>query len=140
LEITETALMDSPGEAAELLRNLRKYGIKVYLDVFGTGYSSLSHLHTLPVDALKIDRSFVDGLGSDPDDSAIVEAVIRMAQTLDLDVVAEGVETQEQLAQLERLSCRLAQGYLFSRPLPASELWRLLSDGLSPAPPDRPRP
>lgn len=125
LEITETALMDSPGEAAELLRNLRKYGIKVYLDDFGTGYSSLSHLHTLPVDALKIDRSFVSCLALH-DRPAIVESILALARTLKTSVVAEGVETPAQANELERLGCTHAQGYLFSRALSAQTVERLL--------------
>ena len=91
LEITETALMDSPNEAAELLRELREFGVKIYLDDFGTGYSSLSHLHKLPVDALKIDRSFVKSLLL-PDRPAIVESILALARTLNTSVVAEGIE------------------------------------------------
>jgi diguanylate cyclase (GGDEF)-like protein/PAS domain S-box-containing protein len=125
LEITETALMDSPGEAAELLRNLRKYGIKVYLDDFGTGYSSLSHLHTLPVAALKVDRSFVSCLALH-DRPAIVESILALARTLKTSVVAEGVETPAQANELERLGCTHAQGYLFSRALSAQTVERLL--------------
>jgi len=116
LEITETALMDSPDEAAELLRELRKYGIKVYLDDFGTGYSSLSHLHTLPVDALKIDRSFVKSLLLH-DRPAIVESILALARTLKTSVVAEGIETPLQAGELERLGCTHAQGFLFARAL-----------------------
>jgi EAL domain-containing protein (putative c-di-GMP-specific phosphodiesterase class I) len=125
LEITETALMDSPAEAADLLRNLRKYGVKVYLDDFGTGYSSLSHLHTLPVDALKIDRSFVRSLALH-DRPAIVESILALARTLKTSVVAEGVETPAEASELERLGCTHAQGYLFSRALSAQTVERLL--------------
>jgi EAL domain-containing protein (putative c-di-GMP-specific phosphodiesterase class I) len=116
LEITETALMDSPHTAAEVLRELRKFGVKIYLDDFGTGYSSLSHLHTLPVDALKIDRSFVRSLQL-PDRPAIVESILALARTLNTSVVAEGIESDQQARELERLGCTHAQGYLFSRPL-----------------------
>ena len=91
LEITETALMDSPNVAAKLLRELREFGVKIYLDDFGTGYSSLSHLHKLPVDALKIDRSFVKSLLL-PDRPAIVESILALARTLNTSVVAEGIE------------------------------------------------
>ena len=125
LEITETALMDNPGEAAELLRELRKYGIKVYLDDFGTGYSSLSHLHTLPVDALKIDRSFVKSLLLH-DRPAIVESILALARTLNTSVVAEGIETPVQAYELERLGCTHAQGFLFSRALSAQAVETLL--------------
>ena len=116
LEITETALMDSPQAAAKLLRELREFGVKIYLDDFGTGYSSLSHLHKLPVDALKVDRSFVNSLLL-PDRPAIVESILALARTLKTGVVAEGVESDVQACELERLGCTHAQGYLFSRPL-----------------------
>ena len=116
LEITETALMDNPASAAELLTRLRDFGAKIYLDDFGTGYSSLSHLHKLPVDALKIDRSFVRSLVL-ADRPAIVESILALARTLNTSVVAEGIETDHQAIELERLGCTHAQGYLFSRPL-----------------------
>jgi len=116
LEITETALMDSPTVAAKLLQELRDFGVKIYLDDFGTGYSSLSHLHKLPVDALKIDRSFVTSL-SLPDRPAIVESILALARTLNTSVVAEGIETEVQARELTRLGCTHAQGYLFSRPV-----------------------
>jgi diguanylate cyclase (GGDEF)-like protein/PAS domain S-box-containing protein len=116
IEITETALLDSPATAAELLRELRDFGVKIYLDDFGTGYSSLSHLHKLPVDALKIDRSFVKSLLL-PDRPAIVESVLALARTLNTSVVAEGIETERQARELERLGCTHAQGFLFSKPL-----------------------
>jgi diguanylate cyclase (GGDEF)-like protein/PAS domain S-box-containing protein len=116
VEITETALLDSPGEAADVLRELRDFGVKVYLDDFGTGYSSLSHLHKLPVDALKIDRSFVNSLLI-PGRPAIVESILALARTLNTSVVAEGIESDVQARELVRLGCTHAQGYLFSRPL-----------------------
>ena len=119
LEITETALMDSPTAAAGLLRELREFGVKIYLDDFGTGYSSLSHLHRLPVDALKIDRSFVKSLGL-PDRPLIVESILALARTMNTSVVAEGIETDVQAQELERLGCTHAQGFLFSRPIPAA--------------------
>src|SRR5262249_8641651 len=116
LEITETALMDSPTVAAKLLSELREFGVKIYLDDFGTGYSSLSHLHKLPVDTLKIDRSFVRSLAL-PDRPAIVESILALARTLNTSVVAEGIESDDQARELERLGCTHAQGFLFSRPL-----------------------
>jgi diguanylate cyclase (GGDEF)-like protein len=116
LEITETAIMDSPAEAARMLQQLRDLGVMIYLDDFGTGYSSLSHLHKLPVDALKIDRSFVSSLLL-PERPAIVESILALARTLDTSVVAEGIENDEQAEELERLGCTHAQGFLFSRPL-----------------------
>ncbi len=125
LEITETTVMDSPATVAELLRDLRDFGVKVYLDDFGTGYSSLSHLHKLPVDALKIDSSFVKSLLLD-DRPAIVESILALARTLDTSVVAEGVESHVQARELQRLGCRQAQGYFFSPPLPMRAVEELL--------------
>ena len=126
IEITETALMDSPTEAAKLLCQLREFGAKVYLDDFGCGYSSLSHLATLPVDALKIDRSFVKSLLL-PDRPAIVESILALARTLNTSVVAEGVEHEAQGRELERLGCTHAQGFLFSRPLTPSAAEALIA-------------
>jgi diguanylate cyclase (GGDEF)-like protein len=126
LEITETALMDAPQVAAEVLRELREFGVKIYLDDFGTGYSSLSHLHKLPVDALKIDRSFVRGLLLE-DRPAIVESILALARTLQTAVVAEGVEEERQARELERLGCVQAQGFFFSRPVPAVQAEQLLA-------------
>jgi diguanylate cyclase (GGDEF)-like protein/PAS domain S-box-containing protein len=119
LEITETALMDSPNQAAKLLCELREFGAKIYLDDFGCGYSSLSHLAKLPVDALKIDRSFVKNLLV-PDRPAIVESILALARTLNTGVVAEGIEHESQGRELERLGCTHAQGFLFSRPVSAT--------------------
>ncbi len=95
------------------------------VDDFGTGYSSLSYLKRLPIDTLKIDGSFVDGLGTDPHDTSIVRAIISLGHALDLDLIAEGVETETQLAELARLGCDLAQGFHWSRPLPPDEFFRL---------------
>jgi diguanylate cyclase (GGDEF)-like protein/PAS domain S-box-containing protein len=125
LEITETALMDNPRVAAGVLKELRDFGVKIYLDDFGTGYSSLSHLHKLPVDALKIDRSFVKSLLL-PDRPAMVESILALARTLKTSVVAEGVESDVQWRELERLGCTHAQGYLFSRPLSTRAVVELL--------------
>jgi diguanylate cyclase (GGDEF)-like protein/PAS domain S-box-containing protein len=127
LEITETTLMGSPYMAAEHLRELRDFGVKVYLDDFGTGYSSLSHLHKLPVDALKIDRSFVRSLLL-PERPAIVESILALARTLKTGVVAEGVESAMQAQELKRLGCRHAQGYFFSPPLSSPRVEQLLAD------------
>jgi diguanylate cyclase (GGDEF)-like protein/PAS domain S-box-containing protein len=134
LEITETALLDAPQQAARVLSGLREFGVKIYLDDFGTGYSSLSHLHRLPVDALKIDRSFVRGLTLD-DRPAIVESILALARTLHTNVVAEGVEDEKQADELERLGCQLAQGFLFSRPQPAAVIEELLEQGQPLGPP-----
>jgi diguanylate cyclase (GGDEF)-like protein len=126
LEITETTLMGSPNMAAEALRELRDFGVKVYLDDFGTGYSSLSHLHKLPVDALKIDRSFVRSLLL-PERPAIVESILALARTLNTGVVAEGVESDLQAQELKRLGCRHAQGYYFSPPLSSPRVEQMLA-------------
>jgi diguanylate cyclase (GGDEF)-like protein/PAS domain S-box-containing protein len=125
IEITETALMDSPNQAAGVLQELRKFGVKIYLDDFGTGYSSLSHLHKLPVDALKIDRSFVRSLLL-PDRPAIVESILALARTLETNVVAEGVESDLQARELERLGCWQAQGFYFAPPLTPPAVEELL--------------
>ena len=125
LEITETALMENPKIAAGMLRELRDFGVKIYLDDFGTGYSSLSHLHKLPVDALKIDRSFVNSLLRS--DRPIVESILALARTLNTSVVAEGIESDAQAMELERLGCTHAQGYLFSRPIPAEAVEAMLT-------------
>ena len=127
LEITETTLMGSPYVAAEHLRELRDFGVKVYLDDFGTGYSSLSHLHKLPVDALKIDRSFVRSLLL-PERPAIVESILALARTLKTGVVAEGVESAMQAQELRRLGCRHAQGYFFSPPISSPRVEQMLAD------------
>jgi diguanylate cyclase (GGDEF)-like protein/PAS domain S-box-containing protein len=126
VEITETTLMDSPHAAAELLRDLRNFGVKIYLDDFGTGFSSLSHLHRLPVDALKIDRSFVMSL-LHTDRPAIVESVLALARTLSTSVVAEGVENDVQARELLRLGCPQAQGFFFSPPLSARSAEQMLA-------------
>ena len=129
IEITETALMTDPDEAVRVLKQLRDFGVKIYLDDFGTGYSSLSHLHNLPVDALKIDRSFVESLFL-PHRPAIVESIMALARTLHTSVVAEGIETEAQARELERLGCTRAQGYLFSRAVPPAAAEAIVRSGL----------
>ena len=127
LEITETAVMADAEISLEVLEKLRSLGVGLAIDDFGTGYSSLSYLKRFPVDVVKIDRSFVDGLGNDPDDTAIVQAIMVLAGALGLNVTAEGVETEVQLAELIRLGCSRVQGYLFARPGPPHELGRRLA-------------
>jgi diguanylate cyclase (GGDEF)-like protein/PAS domain S-box-containing protein len=132
LEITETTLMHDTESASSALRALRTQGIHLAVDDFGTGYSSLSHLKRFPIEALKIDQSFIRGLADNAEDAAIVTAVISLAHALGLSSTAEGVETPEQLAALRTLGCELAQGHLFAKPQPAAlagELhnWSLLS-------------
>ncbi|HEX8648478.1 MAG TPA: EAL domain-containing protein [Thermoleophilaceae bacterium] len=136
LEITENVLISEADSPWNTLDSLKRLGVKLMLDDFGTGYSSLSYLKRFPVDTLKIDRTFVDGLGREAEDSAIVEAVIGMAKTLELGVVAEGVETLEQAEALRALGCERAQGYWFGRPRPAHETTPLLRAGWQ----DRPAP
>ncbi len=121
LELTESSVMGSPKSAVELLRELRSIGVRLSMDDFGTGYSSLSYLHLLPLNELKIDRSFITAIPADGGSAPLVDAIIAMAHSLGLTVVAEGVETERQLAYLRERGCDECQGYLFSKPLPAAE-------------------
>jgi EAL domain-containing protein (putative c-di-GMP-specific phosphodiesterase class I) len=134
IEITESALVDDPDKAAVTLRRLKDMGLTIAIDDFGTGYSSLSYLKRFPIDSLKIDRTFVRDLAADPDDAAIVTAIITMAHSLKLDVIAEGVETGEQCEFLQSRGCTAAQGYYFTRPLPPDEAahWLARETPLSP--------
>jgi EAL domain-containing protein (putative c-di-GMP-specific phosphodiesterase class I) len=131
LEITESTIMQSPDKAIELLRELKKMGVRISIDDFGTGYSSLNYLRRLPLDCLKIDRSFILNIITNSDDAAITMAVVTMAHSLKLNVVAEGVETEEQFAYLRGLGSDEAQGYLISRPVPADEFTRFFSSASS---------
>ncbi|MHB8509244.1 MAG: EAL domain-containing protein [Candidatus Dormibacteria bacterium] len=131
LEVTESVVMEDADFAITTLRELKALGVRISIDDFGTGYSSLAYLRRFPLDELKVDKSFVDGLGRDPESTAIVAAVMGMAHALGLTVVAEGVETEVQVAALRNLGCDEAQGYLYSRPKPARELDLLLKDGLA---------
>jgi diguanylate cyclase (GGDEF)-like protein len=121
LELTEGMLMHHAEETVAILRRLNEMGVHLAIDDFGTGYSSLSYLKRFPIHSLKIDRSFVRDISSDPDDAAIVTAIVAMARSLNLSVTAEGVETEEQAAFLRSLACHQAQGYHFGRPMPAAE-------------------
>jgi len=128
LEITESVVMDQSEASIERLRSLRALGVRLVLDDFGTGYSSLSYLRRLPLDTIKIDRSFITELEVDDADVPIVGAVIDLAHGLGIDVVAEGIETPAQLEVLRRLGCDRGQGYYFARPLPAAGMEALLTE------------
>jgi diguanylate cyclase (GGDEF)-like protein/PAS domain S-box-containing protein len=129
LEVTEGVLVEESAGATATLEALSELGVRLVLDDFGTGYSSLAYLNRFPFDALKIDRSFVEGLGIEQERTAIVEAVIGMARALSLDAIAEGVENEAQLSELRRLGCDYAQGHLFSRPLAPKKVTSLLREG-----------
>ncbi|HEX6734469.1 MAG TPA: EAL domain-containing protein [Azonexus sp.] len=124
LEVTESTLMESVDEAVDILNRIKALGVSVALDDFGTGYSSLSSLSTLPLDKLKVDQSFVKRIGRDKGCRAVTEAIIALGRTLELEVVAEGIESVEAVRYLRDHGCTLAQGYWFSRPLPAPEFVR----------------
>jgi diguanylate cyclase (GGDEF)-like protein/PAS domain S-box-containing protein len=131
LEITETALMEDVEETVRHVNRLRDYGLQIVIDDFGTGYSSLSYLQRLPIDTLKVDRSFVSRIQNTPDGNRnIVEAIISLAHRLDMSVVAEGVETVEQHAILLNMNCQFGQGYLFSKPIPKQEVDVLIQEML----------
>jgi EAL domain-containing protein (putative c-di-GMP-specific phosphodiesterase class I) len=131
LEITETAVMDEVETTIRTLAGLKSLGVQLSIDDFGTGYSSLSYLKRFPVDVLKIDRSFVDGMGVDAEDEAIVTAVVRMAQALGKGVVAEGIENSRQLVGLSELGCDAGQGFFFSKPEPPAVVVPWLVERLS---------
>jgi EAL domain-containing protein (putative c-di-GMP-specific phosphodiesterase class I) len=126
LEITEGAFIENPETALEIIAELRDLGVQVCVDDFGTGYSSLSYLHTLPVNTLKIDRSFVTRLGQRERQTELVQNIIKMADDLGIDVVAEGVETDDQRDRLRRLACGFMQGFSFCRPLAPDRIRELL--------------
>ncbi|HEX4948072.1 MAG TPA: EAL domain-containing protein [Blastocatellia bacterium] len=130
LEITESVLMSNAEQSIVLIQQLRELGICISIDDFGTGYSSLSYLHRFPIDTLKVDRSFVSGLSSAGVNTEIVQTIIMLAHNLGIDVIAEGVETNEQLAQLQQMNCGFGKGYFYSKPLDhqrAAELIKTLA-------------
>jgi EAL domain-containing protein (putative c-di-GMP-specific phosphodiesterase class I) len=132
LEVTESIIMRDTEASIHTLHKLKAQGIKIAIDDFGTGYSSLSYLKALPLDVLKIDRSFVKGIGTNAEDDAIVQAIISLARSLDLDVTAEGIETDAQAARLREWSCESGQGFLFSKPLQAAQMMELLRNAEQP--------
>ena len=128
VELTETTLMEDPARSHEVLQQLKQAGIGIFVDDFGTGYSSLSYIATMPVHALKIDRSFVLNMMQSHEHRTVVAASISLAHSLGIKVVSEGVETIEQARELERLECDELQGYLFSPPLPPEDFVRWLAE------------
>ena len=126
LEITESVLLEEPEQVSRTISDIARHGVRFVLDDFGTGYSSLAYLTRLPIDGLKVDRSFVEALGSSDRSAAITTAIVRMAEALSVEVIAEGVETQQQLTMVRELGCQLAQGFYFHRPLDAPEISTLL--------------
>ena len=131
LEMTESTIMEQAEEAVEKLLALRNLGVKLYIDDFGTGYSSLSYLHRLPVDALKIDRSFISEMDSGSERAEIVGTIVTLARTLRMDVAAEGIETAEQVSRLRALACHYGQGFFFSEPLGSTAAGGLIEAGAS---------
>jgi EAL domain-containing protein (putative c-di-GMP-specific phosphodiesterase class I) len=130
LELTESVLMKRAESAEFILKALKAHGVKLAVDDFGTGYSSLSYLRRFPIDALKIDQSFVRQISTTPEETSIVTAVISMGRSLKLRVIAEGVETREEAEFLKALQCEEAQGYHFSRPVPPQHFAELLVAGV----------
>ena len=126
LELTETALVHSPSQAADALASARRLGFKIAVDDFGTGYSSLNYIRTLPIDGLKIDKTFVQGASDCATTRSIVASMLQLAESIGLKVVGEGVETVAQHALLQMLGCEFGQGYLFGRPLPFDQTLNLL--------------
>ncbi|MBN3926888.1 MAG: EAL domain-containing protein [Nostoc sp. NMS4] len=132
MEITESVLMENMQLATFMLLQLQQMNIQLHLDDFGIGYSSLSYLHRFPSNALKIDRSFIAKIGANGENLEIVQAIVALAKSLNIDVIAEGVETLEQLAQLRVMKCKYAQGYFFSQPLDSQSVETLILSGIEP--------
>ncbi|MBD2666863.1 two-component response regulator [Richelia sinica FACHB-800] len=127
LEITETAIMENVDAAAQVIASLRQRNIQLSIDDFGTGYSSLSYLHSFPVDNLKIDKSFVQRVNDKSDSFGLVNAIVQIAKTMGMKIIAEGIETDNQLEQLKLLDCQFGQGYLFSKPLDVEEMTKFMA-------------
>jgi len=132
LEITESLLLIDFEQAEERLSHFRALGIRIALDDFGAGYSSLSYIRRLPLDVIKIDRSFARDISSDGQAEAVVKAIVQLAQALDLHIIAEGIETESQALRLTSCGCFVQQGYLFGRPMPLSEITQRLGAGANP--------
>ena len=128
LEITESVVVENVEAATGLLRRLRKLGVGLSIDDFGTGYSSLSSLHSFPISTLKIDGSFVSRMDGQNENTEIVRTIMSLAENLGMDVVAEGVETLEQVTKLRTFGCEKGQGFFFSRPIPAANVENLLNE------------
>ncbi len=133
LEITESVIMDNASEATTMLEQLRELGAQISIDDFGTGYCSLSYLHTFPLDVLKVDRSFVSRMNEAPTNAEIVRTIVVLAHNLGLEVIAEGVETAEDVERLTALGCEYGQGYFYSRPLTAERATETLARAYLPA-------
>ena len=129
VELTEHAVLQDPEQTGRILRDLQARGVEVAIDDFGTGYASMSVLKTLPANMLKLDMTFVQGVTTDPSDRAIVEATIRLGRALNMEVVAEGIESPATIDKLLELDCHRGQGYLISAPMPPEEITRILSTG-----------
>jgi EAL domain-containing protein (putative c-di-GMP-specific phosphodiesterase class I) len=126
LEITESTIMEDPEETIKTLQKIREFGLKVGIDDFGTGHSSLSKLHRIGFDCLKIDRSFVKELLTESHAEVLVETIILLAKSLGLDVVAEGIESQEEADRLVEMGCNVGQGFFYGKPMPAADASRLV--------------
>ncbi len=130
LEITEAVLMSNPELARKGLGKLKNLGLELAIDDFGTGYSSLSYLHRFQIDTLKIDRSFVNRMLTDKESDQIVNSIVKLARSLNKGIIAEGVESPDEMARLQELGCELAQGYLFAQPLPPDQIMEMLDKPL----------
>jgi EAL domain-containing protein (putative c-di-GMP-specific phosphodiesterase class I) len=129
LEITESMIMKDPEAATAIMVQLRDLGIHIHIDDFGTGYSSLSYIHRFPVNALKIDRSFVEKMFANTENMEIIKTIISLAHNLELDLIVEGLELSEQLAHIKELKCGFGQGFLFSKPMEVMTIDNLLASG-----------
>jgi EAL domain-containing protein (putative c-di-GMP-specific phosphodiesterase class I) len=132
LELTESVVMESIETATDLLHRLRALGVALSIDDFGTGYSSLNYLHNFPLDTLKIDRSFVSQMAGNNEKTEIVQTIVTLARSLGMNVVAEGIETEMQLASLQALECEGGQGYLFAKPMHTEDAEAFLFDAFLP--------